>query len=210
MRFSPGGSGGILVDTTPDRIDEMQFSGESLARHVLRLGIAVAPGHGHGILDRIPIQQLLSRTPATLLLVVAIQIALLDFGAQRGAEQRTRRDFQLGLRLHRRSGSGIVDDGLQHGGHHSGWKISLALHDFVPLPIEDHGRRPAIIFITVGKIRTRVLVDLDQDVARVQQPHHSGIFVGGLVHHMAPMAPYRFEIEQDKTMLALSLGKYVI
>jgi hypothetical protein len=72
---------------------------------------------------------------------------------------------------------------------------------------EDHRRRPAVVFVSVGDIGARILIDLHREVTFGHQAAHRGISIGLLIHDVAPVAPPGFKIEQHKLVLAHSLGK---
>ncbi len=123
------------------------------------------------------------------------------------AEQRQRgrlRHRHLGHRLR------LVDQGLQHLRHRRRLDIAALLVELAALAVEHDGGRPAPILVALGQGGVAVLVDLHRDEMIVDQLDHRRILVGGLVHHVAPVAPHRLHIEQHQLVLARSGGEHLL
>ena len=56
-------------------------------------------------------------------------------------------------------------------------------------------------------IRAGILIHLDQNIALLEQPGHDRIAIGDVIHHMAPVAPHSFQIEQHEFMLFACLSE---
>jgi len=89
-------------------------------------------------------------------------------------------------------------------------EIALPFYDFVADGVEDDCCGPAVVFVAIRKIGARVLVDADGEIFVVKEGENFGIAIGGHVHDMTPVAPDCFQIEEDETPLALSLGEYFV
>jgi hypothetical protein len=174
------------------------------------LGVAVAPRQHHRILHRIPIQIFLIRPPASIFRIVAGEIILRQFGSNRRGENRIRGNREFCRGLNRRPRRGIVDDRLQHRRHLVRCEISLTFYDLMPGSVEDDRGGPAKIFIACGKIGPRILIGLNDDVVGSQKLDHRRIAVGVRVHDVAPVTPYRLQVEQHETVLALRIGEHLV
>ena len=59
-------------------------------------------------------------------------------------------------------------------------------------------------------IRTFVAVDLDGDKVLVDDLGQLRIFIALPIHHVAPVAPHRFEIEDDEAFLGRGAGEQLV
>src|SRR5260370_39112235 len=100
----------------------------------------------------------------------------------------------------------MVTGRLKHRRHFIWRKIALAFDNLVAASIENNRRWPAVLFVAVREIRTRVLIEFDSNVMRLQQLDDLRIAVGVGVHYVAPVAPHGLEIEQDETVVALGFS----
>ena len=103
----------------------------------------------------------------------------------------------------------IRDDGVEQLREALRLDEALALDDFGAVGGEDDGRRPAVVAIAVRQVRPRILVDAQRHVVRVQHRAHGRIAVGFLVHHVAPVAPHRFKVQNDEPVLRAGLREGV-
>src|ERR1700692_3642950 len=116
MRMLPVPVGRILVNSSPGRIEQIELGKERFPRRPLK-GLVAALRLSQAILDGVPVEELLARTPAAVPVVITINQSLpedaLSTGSKRGLATRDQRR----LRNHRRAGGRIIDDRLQHRGH---------------------------------------------------------------------------------------------
>ena len=80
---------------------------------------------------------------------------------------------------------------------------ALAFDDFGAVRREDDRRRPAIVLVAIRQIRTKILIDAQRHVVRRDLRSYVGIAVGFLVHDVAPVAPHRSDIEQNRLIFPL-------
>src|SRR5689334_4214410 len=80
VRMLPVAIGRVLINATPDRIDELTLRIEGLARHRFELALP-RDRLFEAKLDDVPIEKLLDRAPAPVLVVVIVAQDLLQFRA---------------------------------------------------------------------------------------------------------------------------------
>ena len=81
--------------------------------------------------------------------------------------------------------------------------------------IEKYGEGPATLagqrldsaLVTGIHVGPLVAIHLDAGEAGIQQLGDAGVLVGLPIHHMAPMAPYGTDVEQDGAIASLGLGE---
>src|ERR1700733_13801038 len=143
--------GRILINPSPGRIEQIELGSERFSRHPLK-GLVSALRLSQAILDGVPVEELLARTPAAVLVVITISQSLpedaLSTGSKRGLATRDQRR----LWNHRRAGRRIINDRLQHRSHLLRRQIPSPLHDFASVAVKDDRRRPTVIFVSIRKI----------------------------------------------------------
>ncbi|KIU01486.1 hypothetical protein QU38_01370, partial [Staphylococcus aureus] len=133
-----------------------------------------------------------------------------QFGALRLAEKGRRGGLDRAGLADRRARRGIVDDRLEQRLHPLRLDIAPDLGDLAAVRREHDGRRPAPIAVAAGEVRIGVLVDADREIFRRQQLLHLGVGVGRFLHHVAPVAPHRFEIEDDEALLGRGACEQIV
>src|SRR5258708_24086337 len=96
-------------------------------------------------------------------------------------------------------------------------KIRPALKRFA-IGSKKSRKRPAALpadrthrsLIPAVNVRTLVAVHLHRDEMLIHNRRHFRVVVGLAIHHMAPVAPYRPNVEQDRLVLALRGGKRLL
>ena len=209
MRLAPASAFRILEHAAPHRIDQRGRGVEGLPRALGR-DVVAGLGAGHRIVHAVGVDVFLVFAPAAEVVFVGFVDILDEFGALLlGQEDRCGRLDLKGF-ADRRAGRRIVDDGLEQGLHPRRLDIAADLGDLGAVGAEYDGRRPAPVAVAAGQIRVGVLVHPHRNIFRRQQFGDFGVGVGGLFHHMAPMAPHRFEIENHKALLGGRAGKQLV
>ena len=201
VRMVPVAVRRVLVNATPNRVDELALRGERLPGHARRRGVA-GRGAGEAVFDVVPIEKFLVPAPTAELCVVAGEEVCLQLGAQGFRERAVFGVFDRDLRHDGRTRRRVVDDCLEHGCHLRRRQVAAALDDLAAVGGENHGRRPAVIFVAIGDVRARFLVHSDREITGADQRDDGWIAVGLVVHDVAPVAPDRVQIEQHEFVLA--------
>jgi len=119
-----------------------------LTRHALKLFIP-PQGLSHAILDDVPIEPFLDRTPAPITMIVSIDQHLAQFVACLGSEGSFISRSQLQLGNDRRPWGRVIDDRLQHRSHRARRNVAPAFDNLASVGTEDDRRRPTVILISV-------------------------------------------------------------
>ncbi len=77
----------------------------------------------------------------------------------------------------------------------------------VPRGGQNRRGRPAPLVVAVVDVREPVGVHSHRDVSPCDQLHDIGVLVGGLIHHVAPVAPVTEDVQQDRLVLPLRQGE---
>jgi len=96
---------------------------------------------------------------------------------------------------------------LQHGRHWTSRNVAPAFDDLGPIAGKHQRRCQLVILIPIGYVGTRIWIDLQKNILGLQQEHDNWIAVVNVIHHMTPVAPDRFKVQQDKLMLLPGLRK---
>ena len=139
--------------------------------------------------------------PAAELFLIGLVVVLRQCLALRLGQEGGCGGLDLKGFADRGAGRGIVDDRLQQRLHPRRLDIAPDLGDLGAIGTEHDGRRPAPVAVAAGEIRIGVLVDAHRQIFLREQRLHLGVGVGGLFHHVAPVAPHRLEIEDDEALL---------
>ena len=209
MRAGPRSRFGILEHAAPYRIDQLDRRIEGLPRAFDRYGVA-GFGAGYPIVHAVSIDVFLAVAPAADLVLVGFIVILDEPGALLSRQKRRsgRLDFE---RLpDGRARGRIVDHGLEQGPHPRGLDVSPDLGDLGAVGTEHDGRRPTPIPVSARQVRVGVLIDADRQISRCQKPGDLRVRIGGLFHDVAPVAPYRFEIEDDEALLGCGAGEQIV
>src|SRR4030088_1231849 len=75
MRMSPITISRILADASPDRIDQIELSGQGLAAHSVKDAVTCHAGD-QGIFNDVPVKEFLHRAPAFVLRIVGLNQTL--------------------------------------------------------------------------------------------------------------------------------------
>ena len=110
----------------------------------------------------------------------------------------------------RRARRGIVDDGLEQRLHPLRLDIAPDLGDLGAVGAEHDRRRPAPVAVAARQIGIGVLVDANRQIFRGQQILNLGVRIGGLFHHVAPVAPHRLEIEDHEALFGRGAGEQIV
>ena len=207
--MGPGAGFGILVHAAPDRIDQRDGGIQRLPGALDRGGVA-GLGAGDRQIHAVGVDEFLVLAPAAEFFLVGFVDILRQRGAPFLVEEGGGRRLDLEGFADRRSGRGIVDDGLEQRLHPLRLDISPDLGDLGAVGAEHDGRRPAPVAIAARQIGVGVLVDPDRQIFRGQQFPDLGIGVGRLLHDVAPVAPHRLEIEDDEALLGLRAGEQIV
>jgi hypothetical protein len=54
------------------------------------------------------------------------------------------------------------------------------------------------MIVNASASASRILIDLDGNIALIEQPNHDRATVGDVIHDMAPVTPHSFKIEQHE------------
>ncbi len=200
---------GILIDAAPHRIDQCDRSVERLPRALGRLLIARLRAQ-HRVIHAVRIDVLLVFAPATELLFVRSIITgdkfvTLFLGQEFLCRWRAAKSL-----TNRWSRAWIVNHGLQDRGHALRLDIATELGDLIAIGPEDDGRRPAPIAIAAGEVGVGVLIGTNRNVFGSQKFVDLLVRVGGFFHHVAPVAPHGFEIEDHEAFLCRRLSEDVL
>ena len=103
----------------------------------------------------------------------------------------------------------IGHDGRENLLHRSRLNKSGAFDEITALGVQDDGRGPPIVLVSVGKVWPRVLVHPYRDETLSDQFDDCRIGISPLVHHVAPMTPDRFQIEKDELLLSGRTGEEI-
>ena len=206
----PGAGLGILEHAAPHRIDQRDRRVQRLPRAldgggVARFGAGDREIHAVGVdvfLHSRPSRRVFPRRTRRSSCVSAARCCLGEEGGGGGLDLKGFAD--------RGAGRGIIDDRLQQRLHPRRLDIAPDLGDLGAIGGEHDGRRPAPIAVAAGQIRIGVLVDAHRQVFLRQQRLHLGVGVGGLFHHVAPVAPHRLEIEDDEALLGGGAGEQIV
>ena len=209
MRLGPGAGFGILEHAAPHRIDQRDRGIQRLPRALDR-GCIAGLGAGDRKVHAVGVDEFQVLAPAAELVVPGFVEIFRQFRACLLAEEGRGGRFHFKGLADRRSGRGIVDDGLEQLLHPLRLDIAPDLGDLGAVGAEHDRRRPAPVAIAAGEIRVGVLVDTDRQISRRQQFLHLRVRVGRLFHDVAPMAPHRLEIEDHETLFGRGAGEQIV
>ena len=140
--------GRILVHATPCGIHEVELRSKRLARHALKLFVT-PQGLSHTILDDVPVEPFLHRTPTPIAMVVSLNQHPAQFVACLRSQGSFSNRSQLRLGNDRRAWGRVIDDRLQHRRHRARRNVAPAFDDLASVSTEDDRRRPTVIFVSV-------------------------------------------------------------
>ena len=198
MRMVPVAAVGVLIQAAPNRIDQLAGERQRLPCHALRVGVAFA-GTPHAVLDAVPVQILLGKAPAAQVPVVTLQNQGRELFSQLRRQRRSRESHGR-LRTDRRPGRGVRDDALEQRAHPRRRYVPGELDELLSGAVEDHRRRPPVVLVPVGEVGTRILIDPECDEVFADLLDDLGVLVGRLLHHVAPMAPDRDQVENHQAL----------
>src|SRR5271166_2053820 len=95
-----------------------------------------------------------------------------------------------------------------------GWEVCAAIKR-LPVGCKKRRQRPSALpayrlhgsLIAAVNVRTLVAIHLHRDEMLVHDRRNLGIVIGLAIHHMAPVAPHRTNVEQHGFVVELCRGK---
>ena len=200
MRLLPRAGLGILEHAAPHRVDQGNGCVQRLPRALDGRCIAGFRA-GDGEVHAVGVDIFLHLAPAADLVLIGLVVGLRERVALRLGQEGGSGRLDLKGLADRGAGRGIVDDRLQQRLHARRFDIAPDLDDLGAVRTEHDGRGPAPVAIAAGEIGIGVLIGPHRQVFFCEQRLHVGIGVGRLLHHVAPVAPHRLEIEDDEALL---------
>jgi hypothetical protein len=204
VRLGPVAADRVLVDAAPHRIDDraLAVEGPGDARGGPGVAVRGAPELEH----RVVADRRLDPEPPAAVLVVVEPVEVADrprgdprqrLGARRGCDHRGARLGAGG------AGEGLGEDLAQPLGR----QVAAELAELLGVGRQQDRRRPAPVAVALGEVGPLVDVDPDRDEVRAQRLADLGVAIGGLVHHVAPVAPRRRAVDEDEAVLAGGAGE---